>query len=132
MGGEYSAADPVAKLLGKTRQGELVLGYVRAPGHPGLTAILSPQPPRLTGPGTLAVTVENFGLKKSAPTTLKVTLRGDGREPVTVAAPVPALEPYASTEVTLTIDPKLVSGKQLQVETAVGHPDAASSITSKL
>jgi len=64
---------------------------------------------------------------------VQVTLRGEGREPVTVTAPVPALEPYASTEVSLKIDPEIVSGKQaLRVETAVGHPDAASSITSKL
>lgn len=133
MGEKFSSADPVGKLLGKTKHGDLVLGYVRAPGHPGLTAILSPQPPRLTEPGKLAVTVENFGLRKSAPTTVKVTLRGEGREPVTVTAPVPALEPYAATEVSLAIDPKLTSaGKPLPVETTVGQADAASSIKSKL
>ena len=132
-GGTFSPADPVAKLLGKTKQGDLVLGYVCTPGHPGLKEILSPQPPRITGPGTLAVTVENFGLKESAPATVKVTLRGEGLEPTTLTAPVPALEPYASTEVSLKIDPEFTSGKQpLQVETTVGQPDAASSITSKL
>lgn len=131
-GGMYSPSDPVAKLLGKTRQGDLVLGYVRAPGHPGLKGILSPQPPRITEPGKLVVTVENFGLKTSAPTTVKVTLRGEGIEPMTVSAPVPALDPYAGTEVTLAIDPQRVSGKRLQAETTVGTPDPASSVTSNL
>jgi hypothetical protein len=132
MGGEFAPTDPVAKLLGKTKDGDLVLGYVRTPGHPGLTAILSPQPPRITAPDTLVVPVDNFGLKQSAPTSVKVTLRGEGIEPITVTALVPALKPYAGTEVTLRMDPKLVSGKQLQVETGVGNPDPASSITGTL
>ncbi len=131
-GGESAPTDPVAKLLGRTKQGDLVLGYVRTPGHAGLKEILSPQPPRITGPGMLAVTVENFGLRISAPTTVKISLRGDGIAPIVLTAPAPALEPYAATEVSLEIDPKRVSGKHLQAETTVGHPDAASSITSDL
>jgi hypothetical protein len=130
--GSGSPPDPVAKLLGKTKQGDPVLGHVRTPWHPGLTAILSPQPPRVTSPGTLGVTVENFGLKMSAPTTVKVILRGGGLEPVTVTGPVPALRPYAATEVILNVDPNLASGKELRAETTVGLPDAASSITSSL
>lgn len=121
--------------MGRTKQGGLVLGYVRAPVHPGLAAILSPLPPRVAAPGKLAVTVENFGIKKSAPATVKVTLRAAGREPVTVTvtAPVPALAPYAAAEVTLAVDPAFTDGKQpLQAETAVGIFAAAAAITSKL
>ncbi len=57
----------------------------------------------------------------------------EGREPAIVTAPVPALEPYAATEVSLAIAPELASaGKSLEVETTVGPADAASSIKSKL
>ena len=132
MGGEFIPSDPVAKLLGKTKLGELVLGHVRAPGHPGSAAILSPQPPRLTSPGSLSVIVENFGLKPSAPSTVKITLRSEGQQPVTVTSPVPELAPYAAAEVTLKVDPNLVEGKSLQLETTVGEPNPASVIKTTL
>jgi hypothetical protein len=132
MGGEFSPKDPVAKLLGKSKQGELVLGHVRAPIHPGLTSILSPQPPRPTEPGKLGVMVENFGLKASAPTQVNLTLSSEGREPVTLTAPVPELAPYAGTEVMLEVDPKLVEGGSFKVETVVGEPGAASVLKSSL
>ncbi len=132
MGGEFSPKDPVAKLLGKSKEGDLVLGHVRAPIHPGPTAILSSQPPRLTEPGKISVMVENFGIKASAPTTLKVTLSGESVQPITVTAPVKEIAPYAGTEVTLNLDPKLASGTSFQVETTVGEPGAASVLNSKL
>jgi hypothetical protein len=132
MGGTFSPADPVAKLLGKSKQGDLVLGHVRAPIHPGLMAILSPEPPRLTAPDALTVKVENFGLKSSTPTTVKVTLRTDVQEPIQLSTPLPELAPYASTEVTLKVDPKLIDGKSFQVETIVGEPTAASAIKTSL
>ncbi|HNQ89923.1 MAG TPA: hypothetical protein PKM73_14985 [Verrucomicrobiota bacterium] len=71
-------------------------------------------------------------LRTSAPTTVKISLRGDGIAPIVVTAPAPALEPCAATEVSLGIDPKRVAGEHLQAETTVGHPDAASSITTDL
>jgi hypothetical protein len=132
MGGEFSLADPVAKLLGKSKDGGLVLGHVRAPNHPGLTAILSPQPPRFTSPGKLAVLVENFGLKASTATTMKVRLAADGQAPIILNVPVPEIAPYAGTEVELKVDPKSVEGKSFQVETVVGEPGAASKLHSKL
>lgn len=132
MGGSFSPADPVAKLLGKSRQGNLVLGHVRAPNHPGLTAILSPEPPRRTAPDTLTVKVENFGLKPSAPTTVKVTLRADGQEPILLSTPVPQLAPYTASEVTLKVDPTLIDGKSFKVKTVVGDPTAASVIQTTL
>lgn len=132
IGGEFLPSDPVAKLLGKTKQGELVLGHVRAPGHPGSVAILSPQPPRLTSPGSLSVIVENFGIKASAPSTVKITLSGEGQQPVIVTAPVPELAPYAAIEVTLKVDPKLVEGKSLKLETTVGETNPASVIKTAL
>ena len=132
MGGEFSKADPVAKLLGKTKDGSLVLGHVRTPNHQGLTAILSPQPPRFTEPGKLVVKVENFGLKPSAPTTLKVTLSADGQEPIVLSAPLPALAPYAGTEIVLDVDAKRVEGKSFKVETVAGEPGAASVLHTNL
>jgi hypothetical protein len=132
MGGEFSPADPVAKLLGKSKQGGLVLGHVRAPNHPGVTAILSPQPPRLLENGKLGVLVENFGLKASAPTTVKIKLSADGQEPISLSAPVPALAPYAGAEVELQVDPERVNGKSFEVQTVVGEPTAASVVKSKL
>lgn len=124
--------DPVYKLLGSTKTGELVLGYIRSPDHPGLRPILSPEAPQLAEPGTLAVTVENFGLKASATTTLKVKLSGRGLEPSTHSASVPALKPYESIRISLKIDPAITPGKDIKIETTVGEPDAASAITTKL
>ena len=132
MGGVFSPADPVAKMLGKSKRGDLVLGHVRAPNHPGLKAILSPQPPRFTTADTLSVKVENLGLGGSAPTTVVVTLSGDGLQPVTLTAPVPALNAYAAIEISLKVDPDVLSGKQLRAETAVAPPDAASLITTRV
>jgi hypothetical protein len=126
------ASDPVVKLMGETKTGELVLGYIRSPGHPGLRPILSPQAPQLKEPGTLTVTVENFGLKASPASTVKVTLSGKGLDPATITSPLPSLEPYAATQVSLKIDPNISPGKDIKVETTVGQPDAASTITTEL
>jgi len=97
----FKPGDPVAKLLGKSKRGEMVLGYVRLPGHTAATAILSPQPPKLSKPGHLTVIVENFGLAPSAPTSVRITLRGEGGQPQSATAAVPAIQPYASVEVAI-------------------------------
>jgi hypothetical protein len=125
-------SDPILKLLGTTKTGEVVLGYIRSPGHPGLRPILSPQAPQLAEPGTLSLTVENFGLKASPASTVKVTLRGKGLDPATFTSPLPSLEPYAATQVSLKVGPNITSGKDIKIETTVGETDAASTITTNL
>jgi len=105
MGGEFAPTDPVAKLLGKTRGGGLVLGYVRAPGHPGLTPLLSQRPAKLDQPEALAVMVENFGLVPSPPTPMRTTVRNAAGREHTADATVPALAPYAGATVSVPLPP---------------------------
>lgn len=125
-------SDPVFKLLGTTKAGDLVLGYIRAPDHPGLRPILSPEAPKLSEPGTLTFAVENFGLKTSTPTTVEVRLSGQGIASSTHSAPVPALEPYGVARIAIKVDPAITPGKAIQIVTTIGEPDAASSITTEL
>lgn len=96
-------ADYAGKLLGRTRRGELLYGYVRLPGHTAPTAILSPRQPELHGADTLSITVENFGLAASDPATMQVKFRGSDRTTKEGAVVLPAMQPKATAKVAIRI-----------------------------
>ena len=102
-GSGFSPTDPVAKLLGKTKQGDLLLGYVRAPGHQGLTPLLSQRPAKLGKREPLTVMVENFGLVASQPTPMKTTVRTAAGKEHVADSTIPALAPYAGSTVTVPL-----------------------------
>lgn len=100
----FQPSDRTAKLLGRDQKGGLVFGYAALPGEPEEYPLLSAHGLVKAGPvenGTreLTVQVENFGLAKSTATEVKLLLRADGREPLSLTAPLPELEPYASADV---------------------------------
>jgi hypothetical protein len=108
----FQASDRTAKLLARDRKGGLVFGYAALPDEPAEYPMLSAHGSIKAGPiknGTreLTVQVENFGLAKSAATQVKLQLRPKGREPLTVAAPLPSLAPYASTDVKFRVPAEL-------------------------
>jgi len=99
----FKAADAVGKLLGRNRRGDLLFGYARLPGQSKPTAILSPAEPRLATPVTLAIQVVNFGLAASEISTLDVKFRIGRGQYASASAVVPALQPYAETEVVVPV-----------------------------
>ncbi len=113
-----------AKLLGKTSQGELLIGYARLPGQPLLDPLPVARPPVFNrkGDGTLglSVTVENFGLAKSAPAQVKVVFKEKRKVVYSATAAIPALDPYgaATVEVSGKSD-MLTAGSLYDIEVIV-------------
>lgn len=100
----FQTSNHTAKLLARDRKGGLVFGYASLPDEPAEYPLLSAHGSVKAGAienGTreLTVQVENFGLAKSPETQVKLQLRPNGHEPVTVNAPLPALAPYAFADV---------------------------------
>ena len=127
--------DFAGKLLGKNRKGETVTGYARLPGKTKPTAILSPAQPRLIGRDALAVTVENFGLAASEPTTMKVCMKaavGDVLERI-ISVPVPALKPYEAAEVMVPIGSDwLKRGSEASVDLLLPSGSGHSRLTTSI
>lgn len=130
----FKPTDAVAKLLGKNKDGYMVLGYVRLPGHTAATAILSAQPPKLTKPDQLTVIVENFGLATSAPTTIRISLDAEGRQSTTTStAELPAIKPYGSVTVNLpTSIFGFAPGKPITAETLIDQDSAVDILQSTI
>ena len=91
------------KLLGKNRRGELLFGYARLAGHHALTAILSQRPAVLIKSEALTVMVENFGLAASQPTAMTTTVRNAAGKEQVIESTIPALAPYAGSEVRVSL-----------------------------
>lgn len=127
--------DFVGKLLGKGRKGEAIAGFARLPSRTKHTAILSPAQPRLVGRDALAVTVENFGLAASAPTTMKIYMLaevGDVKERV-VSVPVPSLAPYEAVEVMVPIGSDwLKRGSSARVDLLLPSGSGHSRLTTSM
>ncbi len=95
--------DFVAKLLGKTATGELLLGYATMPGHAKLDSILVSREPKLSSMGdgghSISLLVENFGQVESGPTPLKLVFRDKGQVTHSLTASIPAIVPYGNATV---------------------------------
>ena len=122
----FQASDRTAKLLAHDRKGGLIFGYAALPDEPAEYPLLSAHgsvnaEPIKGGTRELTVQVENFGLAKSAETQVKLQLRPNGREPVTVNAPLPALAPYTSADVKFRVPANLTpAGSNPPVEIIIG------------
>ena len=99
----FKPEDFAGKLLGRNRRGELLFGYVRMPGHQGLTPLISQRPAKLDKPEALTVVVENFGLVASQPTPMKTTLRNAAGKEHVAESTIPALAPYAGNTVSVPL-----------------------------
>ncbi|MFR9564497.1 MAG: glycoside hydrolase family protein [Rikenellaceae bacterium] len=82
------------KLLGRNKLGEFVFGYARNPNVDFEPALLSCVKPRQQG-GDVVIKVENFGLKSSTQSQLRLSVEGQK----SVVKPIDALALYGSQEV---------------------------------
>lgn len=108
----FQPSDRTAKLLARDRKGQIVLAYAARPSEPAEYPLLSAHGTLKAGPlvddtRTVTVQVENFGLARSEPTQVSLQFRHDGKEPAILAAPLAALEPYATAEVSFTVPAEL-------------------------
>ncbi len=116
----FKAEDFAGKLLGRNRRGELLFGYVRMPGHQGLTPLLSQRPAKLDKPESLTVMVENFGLVASQPTPMKTTVRNAAGKEHVVDSTIPALASYAGNNINVALPPGFLDpGTKGSVKTVI-------------
>ena len=86
------------KLIGRTKQGEMVFGYASLPYVDYRPAMLSARRPWYDKEtGAVKVSVENYGLSASKPAEIAVTIDG---KPIGTTT-IDALAPYARTTATL-------------------------------
>lgn len=126
---ELKEGDFAAKLLGRTRGGDLLFGYARLPGRTYLAPLLRTRVPTLTrldnGSLRAELALENFGQVAAGETVLALTFRRDGQDLCTATLPAPGVAPYASTQVVATVNsPALVAGEIVDVRVVV-DPDGA-------
>ncbi|MDA3880338.1 MAG: glycoside hydrolase family protein [Prolixibacteraceae bacterium] len=95
-----------AKLIGKTKDGELLYGYARFPWLDYLKPALSSLLPVLkkTSSGyQFEVEVQNFGQVASQPSAIKVEQVSDGNKEI-ASGKIPALKPFEKTTVKMKCD----------------------------
>jgi len=132
----FSATDRTAKLIARDRKGGLVFGYAAMPGEPAEYPLLSAHgtvdADAIQGDSrTLTVKVENFGLAKSAATTVQLLIRAEGKQPASFTASLSALAPYETGSVKFRVPGDLVPANSApKVEITLG--DEASDDTLKV
>ncbi len=102
VGKGISADEFALKLIGKSKLGKLVYGYVRLPNTYEPEALLSARRPFFCTSGQAGswkVEVENFGLVASQPATVEVRAIVNGQERIVAVGEIEALEPYETVEV---------------------------------
>lgn len=102
------------KLIGKTQKGKLIYGYTRLPWVDYTPAIVSARKPVFTINNeqiTLSVLVENFGVKASQSGRIDIAYQENGKIISVVDSEIPALQPYASTQVSFPASCKFDKGK---------------------
>lgn len=119
----------VAKLLGKTSQGQLLFAYARLPwlnyNEPALSARL-PVADKLEAGWQLQVEVQNFGQVSSKVSSVKLEQLKDGRYIKVASGEVPMLEPFEKKTIQLVSNKSFVPDAESQVkvtiETEGQHP----------
>ncbi|NDW18830.1 hypothetical protein D0T53_07880 [Dysgonomonas sp. 216] len=93
------------KLIGKTKEGELIYGYARLPYVDYIEPVLSARAPLFTSTNdgfSINIEVQNFGQVASPNATLVLQYENEGVEKEIGQGVVPAIEPYGKTEVKLS------------------------------
>ena len=111
-----------AKLLGKTRQGNLLFGYARLPWVDYLQPALTSRLPQIRGrekSTEIEVEVQNFGQVISEPAKVIVEFK-QGNEWINLASgKVPSLKPFEKTLVTLESGALLEASAELVTKTSI-------------
>lgn len=127
------------KLIGRTKKGDLVIGYALLPGKSPTAASLVALPVQVKDE-TLAGVVENSGLETSEPAQVVVMEHSKMGWKELKRVSIPALEPYASQTVSLKLDQPAPGNCEYEIriigqETCVGfwckvdHTDNAVEFT---
>lgn len=126
----FEPKDRIAKLIAKKRKGGLVFGYAALPSEPTEYPLLSAHGSIRSalienGNRVVTLSVGNFGLAASPPTHVSLTIRPDGKEPVTLKNPLPTLAPYANAELEFKFPAdSLPTGAQPKAEVSIeGTPE---------
>jgi hypothetical protein len=120
--------DFAAKLLGRTKKGDLLFGYARLPGQNHIEPILRARNPTLNRREPAAreasVVVENFGQARSAPAQLQLIFQRDKKTVHTATAGIPALDPYAGATVTVALPADVLPAESTHDVDVIINPDA--------
>lgn len=90
------------KLLGKSKQGKIIYGYVRLPGVDYMESMLSAETPvfKITQNGLdCSVVIQNFGQVVSGETSVKIEYKSGEKWNKLASGEVPGLKPYDKTRV---------------------------------
>ncbi|TCC98943.1 glycoside hydrolase family protein [Pedobacter psychroterrae] len=120
-----------AKLLGKTKSGNLVFGYALLPWINKIEAILSARLPIFT-PGDkgvgVKIVVENFGQVDAKDTKLKITYIDNGQQTELASAIIPPIKPFGKTELNLESKAVFEKGKEYDFTITI-NPDNENRVT---
>ncbi|MCW0483109.1 glycoside hydrolase family protein [Gaoshiqia sediminis] len=112
----------VAKLLGKTSQGQLLFAYARLPwlnyNEPALSARL-PVADKLEAGCKLQVEIQNFGQVRSKVSSVKIEQLLDGQSNMVASGEIPELEPFGKIMVQLVNNKNFVPDTESQVKVTI-------------
>ena len=112
----------VAKLLGKTTDGELLFGYARLPEINYIEPILSARMPTFTKNdrgNMIEIEVENFGQVASEVSSLKIKATDKNGDIKIITAKIPPLDSFQKTTISLKVDMDHRENKELDVEITI-------------
>jgi hypothetical protein len=119
-----------AKLLGKTGDGELLIGYARLPWVDYIEPVLSARLPAITkGNDTyqLKIEVQNFGQVLSEPTPIEIDYVLNGQMVHLASANVPVLKPFQKIILDLPSETILTPGTEYDIRISL-EPEGQKSV----
>ena len=124
-GSGLTEANFAAKLLGKTKKGELLFGYARLPKYEYLKPHLSARLPEISiknNNGTAKVIVENFGQSPSKEAEITIEYRTSHNWKHLASGKIAPINPYEQTAVTLPAKANIVTNEILNIRVTIKHP----------
>ncbi len=117
-GNGFTSDNFAGKLLGKTKEGILLIAYSKLPGIEYLEPLLSSGKPRLTSTGNskeIEFVVKNFGQVVSPEAEWEMQIEYSGKKMVSNGL-VKELKPYETTLVKTTISEEVQKGENYQIK----------------
>ncbi len=99
------------KIIGQTKTGDMVFGYMRLPWVDYTPPILSARKPIVRSSASLEVLVDNYGLKTSGKSKLELYLVEGDKQRLIAHADIPAVKSYEQVKLALNTSEQLQEGK---------------------
>lgn len=99
------------KIIGQTKTGDMVFGYMRLPWVDYTPPILSARKPIIRSSASLEVLVDNYGLKTSGKSKLELYLVEGDKQRLIAHADIPAVKSYEQVKLALNTSEQLQEGK---------------------